>query len=134
MWQAACGRPRGQPPCISEGCSATVVERADGRGRSLPPGSTKSVVETGRLAQPAAEPEQLPELPSRKLESARTGRARHATRVEQHMTEQSHNRVLAIGIDVSQATLDVAMHPSGEYWQVRNDPAGIAHLVERLQP
>jgi transposase len=38
-----------------------------------------------------------------------------------------------VGIDVSQATLDVAVHPSGEQWQVSNDQPGIGRLVERLQ-
>ncbi len=38
-----------------------------------------------------------------------------------------------IGIDVSQATLDVAVFPSGERWQVSNADAGISQLVARLQ-
>jgi transposase len=37
-----------------------------------------------------------------------------------------------VGIDVSQATLDVAVQPSGEHWQFSNDDPGIAQLVERL--
>jgi transposase len=37
-----------------------------------------------------------------------------------------------IGIDVSQATLDVAVYPSGEHWQTSNDEVGIADLAERL--
>ena len=38
-----------------------------------------------------------------------------------------------IGIDVAQATLDVAVRPSGERWQAANDARGIAELVPRLQ-
>ena len=38
-----------------------------------------------------------------------------------------------VGIDVSQARLDVAARPSGEVWQVGNDAAGVQALVERLQ-
>jgi transposase len=38
-----------------------------------------------------------------------------------------------IGIDVSKATLDVAVDPTREQWQVSNDEAGIRQLVERLQ-
>jgi transposase len=38
-----------------------------------------------------------------------------------------------VGIDVSKATLDVAVRPSGEAWQSTNDEAGIAALVSRLQ-
>ncbi len=38
-----------------------------------------------------------------------------------------------VGIDVSQATLDVAVRPSGAGWQVTNDSAGISTLVEQLR-
>jgi transposase len=38
-----------------------------------------------------------------------------------------------VGIDVSKAHLDVAIRPSGEAERVRNDEAGIAQLLERLQ-
>jgi transposase len=38
----------------------------------------------------------------------------------------------SVGIDVSQASLDVAIHPSGEHWQVSNDDRGIAELVQQL--
>jgi transposase len=37
-----------------------------------------------------------------------------------------------IGIDVSQRTLEVAVVPSREQWQVTNEPAAIDGLVERL--
>ena len=39
----------------------------------------------------------------------------------------------SIGIDVSQATLDVAVYPTAEHWQTTNDEVGIAELVERLR-
>ena len=38
----------------------------------------------------------------------------------------------SIGIDVSLATLDVAVFPTGEQWQASNDDVGIGPLVERL--
>ncbi len=38
-----------------------------------------------------------------------------------------------VGIDVSMASLDIALRPSGEQWQVTNDGAGIGQLVNRLQ-
>jgi transposase len=38
-----------------------------------------------------------------------------------------------IGIDVAQATLDVAVRPNGERWQVANDATGITELVPQLQ-
>ena len=38
-----------------------------------------------------------------------------------------------VGIDVSKATLDVAVHPSAETWQVKNQVTGIAELIEQLK-
>ncbi len=38
-----------------------------------------------------------------------------------------------VGIDVAKATLDVAVRPSGETWQVANEDAGIGDLVARLR-
>lgn len=37
-----------------------------------------------------------------------------------------------VGIDVSKATLDVAVRPSGAAWQVANTPAAVEALAERL--
>jgi transposase len=39
-----------------------------------------------------------------------------------------------VGIDVSKAHLDVALRPAGEVFRLRNDPAGLAALVQRLTP
>ena len=39
-----------------------------------------------------------------------------------------------VGIDVSKKVLDVHGLPSGEHWQVSNDEAGCAQLIERLKP
>ena len=38
-----------------------------------------------------------------------------------------------VGIDVSQAELDVAVRPSAERWAGPTDDAGVAALVARLQ-
>lgn len=38
-----------------------------------------------------------------------------------------------VGLDVAKATLDVAVRPTGECWQVANDEAGIAELTARVQ-
>ena len=38
-----------------------------------------------------------------------------------------------VGIDVSKATLDVGGHPSGQAWQITNEPEAIRGLVERLK-
>lgn len=39
-----------------------------------------------------------------------------------------------VGIDVSKATLDVCVLPTGEFFQVSNDAAGISELITRLRP
>jgi len=39
-----------------------------------------------------------------------------------------------VGIDVSKDALDVGVLPEGRQWQVANDQAGCAQLVERLKP
>jgi transposase len=39
-----------------------------------------------------------------------------------------------VGIDVSKDALDVGVLPEGQQWQVANDQAGCAQLVERLKP
>jgi transposase len=44
----------------------------------------------------------------------------------------THEARRSVGIDVSQATLDVAVYPTGEHWQTGNDDASISQLVERL--
>lgn len=41
--------------------------------------------------------------------------------------------VIAVGVDVAKAVLDVAVRPSGDTWQVPNDEAGVAALVARLR-
>jgi transposase len=38
-----------------------------------------------------------------------------------------------VGVDVSKETLDVALHPLGEYWQESNNEAGCGRLVGRLK-
>ena len=38
-----------------------------------------------------------------------------------------------VGIDVARASLDIATRPTGDRWQVGNDPTGISALVARLQ-
>lgn len=38
-----------------------------------------------------------------------------------------------VGIDVSKASLDIAVRPSGPAWQVDNSEEGIRQLAERLR-
>lgn len=37
-----------------------------------------------------------------------------------------------VGIDVAKAHLDIAVHPSGEVWQVAHDTQGVTDLVAQL--
>lgn len=39
-----------------------------------------------------------------------------------------------VGIDVAQATLEVAVRPTGEAWQVANNNATVGQLLERVRP
>ena len=43
------------------------------------------------------------------------------------------NASLFVGIDVAKASLDLAVRPLGERWTVKNEAAGIAEVVTRLQ-
>ena len=47
------------------------------------------------------------------------------------MTDASS--AVGVGIDVSKATLDVAVYPSGQHWQTSTSDADIALLVERVR-
>jgi transposase len=49
--------------------------------------------------------------------------------MEQRMTIEA----VFVGVDVSKAVLDVAVHPTGEQRKVSNDPDGIGELVGRLR-
>jgi hypothetical protein len=49
-------------------------------------------------------------------------------------TTSAAGAALFVGSDVSKATLDVALRPSGEQWGSPTDEAGIAELVDRLRP
>lgn len=42
--------------------------------------------------------------------------------------------VVFVGIDVSKARLDVALHEAPDTWAVQNEPAGIDELIARLVP
>ena len=49
-------------------------------------------------------------------------------------TDSAAAAAIFVGIDVSKATLDVALRPSGEHWGSPNDEAGSTDLVDRLRP
>jgi transposase len=115
---------------MTDGCSANVVERYAARQTNSPV-VLETVPQRGRLAEPAKNPNSCLGQQPLAVEpvSARTGRGRQR-RLKEVRTMSSSQR--CIGIDVSQATLDVAVYPTHEHWQVANDAAGIAQLVERV--
>lgn len=43
------------------------------------------------------------------------------------------HEAIFVGLDVAKGTLDVAVRPTGECWQVANDEAGVAELTTRLR-
>ena len=110
-----------QRPC-QEACKPSKNYRAADRGPSgsqSPCGSEgRRTVDFGKARTPArAKPRAL----------ASQGR---------EMPESSKEEALEmsnIGIDISKATLDVAVRPSGEQFRVSNDEAGREELVRRLE-
>src|SRR5262249_27209452 len=68
--------------------------------------------------------------PQGELVSARTGHVREsAGRLGSRV---SMEQPVYVGIDVSKATLDVAIGPTAKRWQVANDESGIQPLVYQL--
>ncbi len=47
--------------------------------------------------------------------------------------KKSSSSIIYVGIDVSKATLDVALRPSDETWEITNNEAGISELVANLK-
>ncbi len=112
---------------MTEGCSAKVVERHAAR-QTTQPLVPETVPQHGRLAESVSNPNSC--LGTQPV-SARKGRSsRQLTPTEYRSVNQVQP---SVGVDVSQATLDVAVNPSGEQWQLTNDDLGIEQLVERLR-
>jgi transposase len=116
---------------MTEGCSANVVERHAAR-QTTKPLVLETVPQRGRLAESVSNPNSC--LGDRLADQpvfARKGRSsRQLTPAE--CGSVNHLRP-NVGIDVSRATLDVAVSPSREQWQLTNDDSGITQLVERLR-
>jgi transposase len=47
--------------------------------------------------------------------------------------EKQASKEVYVGIDISKKTLDIAIRPTAEVWQVNNDPEGIAQLIGQLK-
>ena len=117
---------------MTDRCSANVVERHAAR-QTTKPLVLETVPQRGRLAESVSNPnsclgdQQLLDQPV----SARKGRSsRQITPTE---CGSVHQMPPNVGIDVSQGTLDIAVSPSGQHWQLTNDQSGIAQLIERLR-
>jgi len=108
-----------------------VVERHAAR-QTHSPVVHETVPQRGRLAEPATNPNSCLGQQSSAVQpvSARAGGGRQRRPKEVHTMTAGQQP--CIGIDVSQAMLDVAVYPTREHWQVANDAAGIAELVERV--
>src|SRR5690348_6404192 len=121
-------RSRASSPCMTAGCSAKVEERRTAR-QTRSPVIDEIVPQLGRLATPVPSPNSCQSLRRRELVSARSGRVPESRRSRSLVNPELP---VHVGIDVSKATLDVAIEPTHERWQLPNDQAGIEQLVERL--
>ena len=104
-----------------------MVERHAAR-QTIVPKVLETVAQRGRLAESVSNPNScLGDQPV----SARKGRSsRQITSTESGSVNQLRP---TIGIDVSQAQLDVAVHPTGEQWHATNDETGFGPLIDRLR-
>ena len=114
---------------MTDGCSANVEERRSAR-QTRSPVIHEIVPQLGRLAAPVPSPNSCQSHQRRELVSARPGRVPDSGRSRSLVRP---DQPVHVGIDVSKATLDVAIEPTHERWQVANDQRGIEQLVERLQ-
>src|SRR5438309_8812117 len=95
-----------------------------GRDRSKPSGSAKAVREPGS-SRPSSQ--------TRTVAWAQGARILQ-DRVNQGGTLPMSQSEVFVGIDIAKAQLDVAIRPTGDTWTAPNEEAGLAHLVERLNP
>jgi transposase len=111
--------------------STNVVER-HGASQAAEPLVLETDPELGRLAPPYSSPNSCQgDRPPRSARICKDGTMRaHHTRGAA-MTDQGQQQ-LGVGIDVSKATLAVAVYPTSEQWQTSNDDAGIGSLIERV--
>src|SRR5574341_2220633 len=84
--------------------------------------STEAACKHGSSCAASPKPAQSPG--PRRPHRARTG----------HAGGMMNPTDLFIGIDVAKAQVDIAVRPTGETWMSPTDEAGLAALVQRLQP
>src|SRR5258708_39570323 len=114
-------RSRARSPCITDVRSATVAERHRAR-QTRSPLIHEIVPQLGRLASAVPSPDSCQSHPGGELASARSGRVQKFGRTGSLVSGEDQAYV---GIDVSKATLDVAIEPTQVHWQVANDEPGI---------
>src|SRR5262249_3752701 len=115
---------------MTKGCSAIVEERQPARQITCPE-IHEIVPQQDRLAVPVPSPNSCQSHLGGELGSARPGRVRKSRRNGVRVNAEPDQSVY-VGIDVSKATLDVAIEPSHVRWQVANDDVGIQLLVNDL--
>lgn len=115
---------------MTEGRSASVVER---HGARQAEGALveQTAPQLGRLAQLVSNPNSC--LGDRVQQPARICKDGPSTARQRRGRRMSEAVRPSIGIDVSQATLDVAVYPTGAHWATSNDELGIGELVERVR-
>lgn len=121
-------RGRGYPPV--DNCSPHAPsEMAAGRDRPYRPRSKETVAQRGR---PVPSPVPSPNGCLGRRARIPQGRAT-AGMVDHRSTAVNNDPGVFVGIDVSQASLDVALRPGDAQWRVPNDVEGVRDLVARLQ-
>jgi transposase len=116
---------------MTDRCSASVVERHAEARQTKSPVVHETVPQLGRLVFPAPSPNSCRSRPRGELVSARSGGVQESRRTG-YVVSTEH-QLAQVGIDVSKATLDIAIQPTRQHWQVANDEPGIQQLVERLR-
>jgi len=116
---------------MTEGRSTNVVERHGARQTEGALVEPQTAPQLGRLAQLASNPNSC--QGDRGAWPARICKDGPSTARQRRGRGMSESVRTAVGIDVSQATLDVAVYPQGDHWQTSNDEVGIGALVERVK-
>jgi Transposase len=117
-------------PCICIERSANLVGRRPRVGQADRSwvGDDRRKARSSRSSR--QQPEQLPEPSSDELVSTRSGPPREFRRADQRVSSSRNQQW--IGIDVSKASLEVCVQPSGAHWQVANRQPQVDALVEQV--
>src|SRR5262249_46272138 len=103
-----------------------------GWDRPIAPWSTQTVGKPGRPVRLELSPYSCQGRHCGEPVSTRSGHPRQSRRRDNAVNHDTTPQPQWVGIDVSKATLDVAVQPSGAGWQVANRDAALEALVEQL--